>query len=675
MPTAGGILLEDLELESTGMRAHAPRAHVGWTLGSAVFPLLRLRVAEGAAHRDDGQGAAPRRGRAFEISVDRLEVHEGEASAASLVASSVHVVRHEDRSIEVSLARGEAERSGLVVGFERLRAERSAARTWSLAVAQVQVRAPSADSAQSSEKLDPRDDVDVAGDLLERIFVRGRETVDHAVQRVPRGTFSVERVEFDELPWVGRAGLRADAVRVAREGDEVHVEASLATPASPAPITLAAQASVASHRVVADLRGGPLVLQQADGKRADLEADGRLVFDAAARSLDAHGSLGVRGLRLQRRWLGGDPFAVTGKVAGRFSLEPSGTFGVEAATFEVGEHRELRGRIDARGNLRALTLKLGASLEPFACNAGVLALPAPFRGTVGQLRFEGTKSFSVELETSVAAPEATRFNVREQGSCTATSAPASLAPEAFDSSFVIPVIGADGKERLETFGPGTDDWRPLARISRAFLAAVLTTEDAGFFRHKGISWFAIRQALVDDVRAKRFVRGGSTISMQLAKNIFLHREKTLGRKLEEALLTDYLEDAFGKERILELYANIVELGPDVFGVEAAARHHFGVGAEELGVLEGFWLATLLPNPRERAHARKDGTVSEGKLKELRFLVRKARSHGLLSDEDVEEAERGVLHMPRLEGDSPRTVLLGIHAPAPRGRGDATIEGP
>jgi hypothetical protein len=675
LPTPGGLVLEDIVAESSALRVEARSARVGWSLGSAVFPLLRVRLKGGDSRHEEGEGDAGRSARAFDVTAERLEVHEGDASADAFVATNVRLARHDDRSLELAVARGEVERSGLALGFEGLEARRSADRTWSLAVGHVRVHGEGGEGAHGSEKTEPRDHVEVAGDVLEVLFLRGREALDRAVGRVPRGTYRVERVDLEELPWLGRAGLQAENFLLVREGDDLRVDAALATPESRAPLTLAAQASRWSHRVVADVKGGPLVLRRDDGKRAELESDGRLVFDAALRSLDAHGSLGVRGLRVQRRWLGGEPFEVTGRVAGRFSLDPSGGFALEGATFEVGDQRELRGRLDAHGNLRALTTRLDASLEPFACNAGVRALPAPFRSTVGQLRFEGTKSLSVHLETSAADPEGTRFDVREQGSCTATSAPTSLAPEAFDGAFVIPVVGADGRERLETFGPGTEHWRPLARVSKAFLAAVLTTEDAGFYRHKGVSWFAMRSALVDDVRARRFVRGGSTITMQLAKNLFLRRDKTLGRKLEEVLLTDYLEDAFGKERILELYANIVELGPDVFGIEAAAQHHFGVSAEELGVLEGFWLATLLPNPRERAHARKDGTVSEGKLKELRFLVRKARSHGLLTDEDVDEAERGTLHMPRMAGEAPRVPGLGIQAPPPRGRGEAAIEGP
>ena len=676
VPTAEGMAFESLVAAGPAHELESPRAVVAWSLDGVVCASLRVRLGDAATgNNEEGSGAAARSIGAFTVAADRLEVHEGDAPTAAFVGTSVTAARHDDRSVEIAVTGGEIERSGLVFAFDDLLARRSGDRTWSLSVGHARVRGGAGEKPHSSEKSASRDHVDVAGDVLEGLFVRGREALDRTVRRVPRGTFRVDRVDLEELPWMGRSGLRAEGVRLLREGDDLRAEAALLTPGSRVPLRLVAHASADSHRVIADVDGGPLVYERTDGKRGALEANGRVAFDASSRSLEAFGALAVNGLRIERPWLGGEAFDVTARVAGRFTLDPSGTFGLDAATFELGEAGELRGRVDARGNVGTLGIRLDASLEPFSCNAGVRALPGPFRSTVGQLRFEGTKSLAVHVETNPADPERTRVDVREQGSCRATYAPSSLAPEAFEETFAIPVVAADGTERLARFGASTDNWRPLGRVSRAFLAAVLTTEDAGFFRHKGVSWFAIRSALVDDLKARRFVRGGSTISMQLAKNLFLRREKTLGRKLEEMLLTDYLEDAFGKERILELYANIVELGPDVFGIEAAAQHHFGVGSDELGVLEGFWLATLLPNPRERAHVRKDGSVSEAKLRELLYLVRKAQSHGLLTEEDVAAAEHETLHMPRLEGESPRVPGLGIHAPPPRSRGEGGIEGP
>ena len=132
---------------------------------------------------------------------------------------------------------------------------------------------------------------------------------------------------------------------------------------------------------------------------------------------------------------------------------------------------------------------------------------------------------------------------------------------------------------------------------------MLTTEDGGFFRHHGFNTCAIRTALIANIKAGRFVRGASTITMQLAKNLFLSREKTLSRKLEELILTDYLEQTFTKDEMMELYLNVIEFGPDVYGVTAAADHYFGRTPAELNLAECLFLASLLPQPLRYHHLR------------------------------------------------------------------------
>ena len=127
----------------------------------------------------------------------------------------------------------------------------------------------------------------------------------------------------------------------------------------------------------------------------------------------------------------------------------------------------------------------------------------------------------------------------------------------------------------ETTGPGSDNWTPLDEISPYMQVAVLTTEDGGFLKHHGFNRASIRSSIVANLKARRFARGASTITMQLAKNLFLSRDKTLSRKLEEVVLTDYLEQTFSKDELMELYLNVIEFGPAVYGITAAAEHYFG----------------------------------------------------------------------------------------------------
>jgi monofunctional biosynthetic peptidoglycan transglycosylase len=140
-------------------------------------------------------------------------------------------------------------------------------------------------------------------------------------------------------------------------------------------------------------------------------------------------------------------------------------------------------------------------------------------------------------------------------------------------------------------------WVPYQRISPHLKRAVVAAEDAKFVGHEGFDWEAIQKALDRNERRGRIVAGASTISQQLAKNLFLSGERSWVRKAQEAAITWMLEKTMSKQRILELYLNVAEWGDGVFGAESAARHHFGVGAESLSAAQAAWLAAILPSPR------------------------------------------------------------------------------
>lgn len=142
----------------------------------------------------------------------------------------------------------------------------------------------------------------------------------------------------------------------------------------------------------------------------------------------------------------------------------------------------------------------------------------------------------------------------------------------------------------------TQRWVPIGQVSPALLKAVLIGEDDKFYQHEGFDYEALEQAFEKNMKAGRFKAGASTISQQLTKNLFLSPEKSLTRKLKEAILTWRLERALTKRRILELYVNVAEWGDGIFGVEAAARHYFKKPASQLSTMEAARLAAVLPNP-------------------------------------------------------------------------------
>jgi monofunctional biosynthetic peptidoglycan transglycosylase len=169
-------------------------------------------------------------------------------------------------------------------------------------------------------------------------------------------------------------------------------------------------------------------------------------------------------------------------------------------------------------------------------------------------------------------------------------------------------------------------WVPYARIAAPLKHAVVVSEDLNFFSHRGFDLGEIRAALRDAWEDREMPRGASTLTQQLARNLWLSPERKWGRKLNEALLTVKMERALSKQRILELYLNCVEFGPGVYGAEAAARRYFKKSAGELDDREAAQLAAGLPSP-SRWHPGSTGPVYQRRVE--RLLARMARTGWVL----------------------------------------------
>ena len=170
-------------------------------------------------------------------------------------------------------------------------------------------------------------------------------------------------------------------------------------------------------------------------------------------------------------------------------------------------------------------------------------------------------------------------------------------------NFYDPATSAFMQERLDVLqekNPGAmlrHQWVPYERISPHLKRAIIAAEDGKFLQHEGFDFDAIQKAYEKNLEQGKFVRGGSTISQQLAKNLFLSGKKTPWRKIEEAVITLMLENVMSKRRILEIYLNKIEWGNGVFGAEAASRHYYGVSASALTAKQAARLAAMVPNPR------------------------------------------------------------------------------
>ena len=146
-------------------------------------------------------------------------------------------------------------------------------------------------------------------------------------------------------------------------------------------------------------------------------------------------------------------------------------------------------------------------------------------------------------------------------------------------------------------------WVPYARISNHLKRAVITAEDARFVEHEGVDWDALQKAYENNLKRGKPARGGSTISQQVAKNLFLSGERSYLRKGQELIITWMIEWVWGKQRILEVYLNVAEWGEGLFGAEAAARYYFGVSAAQLSAAQSARLATFLPSPKRYGRMR------------------------------------------------------------------------
>ena len=143
----------------------------------------------------------------------------------------------------------------------------------------------------------------------------------------------------------------------------------------------------------------------------------------------------------------------------------------------------------------------------------------------------------------------------------------------------------------------TKQWVGYGKISSHLKRALVVSEDGQFVHHEGFDWEGIQKAIEKNQRKGRFVAGGSTISQQLAKNLFLTPSRTPWRKAQEAIVTLMIEAVWSKQRIFEVYLNVIEWGNGVFGAEAAARHYYGIGAAQLSPAQAARLAGMVPSPR------------------------------------------------------------------------------
>jgi len=235
--------------------------------------------------------------------------------------------------------------------------------------------------------------------------------------------------------------------------------------------------------------------------------------------------------------------------------------------------------------------------------------------------------------------------------------------------------GRDGREVLVAVDPASPDFVPLDDVPALFVRGLLTSEDANFWGHPGLDLGEVPVAAsINWVRGQR-ARGASTITQQLAKNLFLTRERSYRRKLQEAALALLLEPALGKRRILEIYLNVIEWGPGIHGIGPASRHYFGKNPQDLTPRESAFLVALIPGPVKYQPSFSSGVLTRGFSRLVNGVLYRLRSVGMLTDEELQAELAAPLRLRWTPPDAVGEEEPGADGEEALEQGGEAFEGP
>lgn len=291
----------------------------------------------------------------------------------------------------------------------------------------------------------------------------------------------------------------------------------------------------------------------------------------------------------------------------------------------------------------------------------IVSLPNGLFTNFEGMQAEGTFSYDLDFMYNKNKPNAIVFDskLQKQNLTILKYGEADLAK--LNGSFVYRAVDNGIEQRPVMVGPANASYTPLHSISPYLRKAVLTTEDPSFYSHKGFINEAFKQSIIKNIKAKKFARGASTISMQLVKNVFLTREKTLSRKLEEILLVYILENnrIVSKERMLEVYFNVIEWGPNVYGVGEASRYYFQKHPAELSLDESLFLASIVPRPKSFMwQFNEQGNLKSHAVRNNNYIKKLMLRRGLLIPEDT-IAQTGYIYV---SGNARSRIRIKEQAP-------------
>jgi hypothetical protein len=614
-----------------------------------------------SSHVGKGSAAAEGGGSAHPISADGIDLRWTHGDERLGYAWGLRYERRSDggETFGEDLARASLGGSAVTIKGARVRVERDGSRRVLDGISMGRLdavldldessavgtpRAPALQAPVAGVPL-PGPERDGRGQRLRAKLARAADTLASVLRPTAKLEFSGAHLEVRHAGQALNVGPAS--VIVERSDQTVTCSVTSGSTETSAPVRLAVSIPLHGAPVDVALSGGPVSLRSLgvvehdmgleNVDRAEVEVNGHATLSADGRSLHVSGRSRLSDLSLDHPKLAREPVrGIRLGLSGDADVTLDGTLlrfddleltvgKVKAlASGEIARDGQVGG--DAKGKVH-VSVPLAACADMFA------SIPSALVPLLSGLEVKGTFAFSGDLEFDTRRPGDTRIDWNAANECRIGAVPPSLSTARFARPWTRTVLGPGGVPAIVESGPGTPDWVPLFDISPYMATAVVVCEDGNFWVHGGFNQKSIRDSIRDDLRAGKFVRGGSTVSMQLAKNLYLAREKTLSRKLQEAILTLLLEQSLTKEQILELYFNVIEFAPGLYGIGPAAEHYFKTTPRDLSLAQSFYLVSIFPNPKIH-HFAADGALSPGWTDYLHHLMEIAHKLHKLDDREL-----------------------------------------
>ena len=357
---------------------------------------------------------------------------------------------------------------------------------------------------------------------------------------------------------------------------------------------------------------------------SDARATGELVVRRAG-GVEVHVDGSVEDLRLDHPMLAPGPIALTGAASGTIAVTPD-AIALSDAHVAIGAARWSAAGWLRRGSPASGQLDL--ALAPAPCSDLLASMPLELRGPLDGMAMTGTFGAHARGAIDLAAPAGSgvTLDLDLANSCDVTA-----EPPAADVTLLAAAKRGDG-------------WLDLSHVPSHVAEAFIAAEDARFFDHHGFDVKQIARSLEIDLRDHKLARGGSTISQQLVKNVYLTQRRSLDRKIQEAVLTWRLESRVDKKTILERYLNIIELGPKVTGVAAAAHYWFDESPHDLTLRQAAFLAALTAEPQTMSRrVRHAGGLDADSAARVDIVLRAMRSDGFIERDAFDRARDAGMH--------------------------------